>query len=505
MADGSVTIEVTLTKDQLEKGLKGLKTTINDVLPSASKTLSSFADGFDKMGSLATSAGKKITVATAGIVACLGGAVSRFDTLNNYPKVLSNLGFSAEEAQDSIKELSNGIDGLPTSLDDAATGVQRLVAKNSNIKKSTKYFLAMNDAIVAGNAPAEQQASAIEQLTQAYSKGKPDLNEWRTIMTAMPGQLKQVANAMGYVDTDALYEALSKGTISMDDFMDAVVELDKNGAEGIQSFQKQAKNSCDSIGTAITNTANRFKKGFATILTSMNEAAQNTSFGSIAGMINSFSNSIKNFLDKIGEAVKRNETFKTFMEQVSSALTWLDSAINNLSPEQLDKIVTTIVNLAKAGPILLAVGKGFSTLSNVFGGLSSFAGVIEKIGAPLGNVAQKLLSLTGMSSKVIGKILGIGGAFSKVFSIAGIVGIVVAGLGVLQSQFGEQINNLLKIAIEKGPEIINNFIKGITSKLPDLIAKGGELIQNLLNTLISNLPAIISGRNANYSFFGYAE
>ena len=493
MADGSVTIEVTLTKDQLEKGLKGLKSDINNALPSASKTLSTFANGFESIGKLATSAGKKITVATAGIVAGLSSAVSRFDTLNNYPKVLSNLGFSAEEAQDSINELSKGIDGLPTSLDDAASGVQRLVAKNSNIKKSTKYFLAMNDAIVAGNAPAEQQASAIEQLTQAYSKGKPDLMEWRTLMMAMPGQLKQVATAMGYVDTDELYEALNKGKISMDTFMDAIVELDQNGGKGIVSFQEQAKNSCDGIGTAITNTANRFKKGFATILTSMNDAAKNTSFGSLAGMINSFSTSIKNFLDKIGETIKKNKTFQVTINQISNVLTVLDNKIKNLTPEQLDKIVTTIINLAKAGPVLLAVGKGFNILGSSFKGLSSVASVVEKIGGSFGQLSSKLMSLSGMSDKVIGNVLNIGGVFSKVFGIAGIVGLVVAGLGLLESKFGEQINSILSMVAEKGPQIVSNFINGIVSKIPDLIAKGGELLQNFLNALITNLPDIIKG------------
>ena len=604
MAYGSVTIEVTLTKDQLEKGLKSLKSTINNALPSASKTLSTFASGFEKIGGLATSAGKKITVATAGIVAGLGSAISRFDTLNNYPKVLSNLGFNAEEAKESIEELSKGIDGLPTSLDDAASGVQRLVAKNSDIKKSTKYFLAMNDAIVAGNAPAEQQTSAIEQLTQAYSKGKPDLMEWRTLMMAMPGQLKQVATAMGYVDTDELYEALNKGKISMDTFMDAIVELDQNGGKGIVSFQEQAKNSCDSIGTAITNTANRIKKGFATILTSMNEAAKNTSFGSIAGMINSFSTSVKNFLDKLGGALKQNEAFNTFINQISTGLTEMNNVINGLSSEQLDKIVTTIINLAKAGPILLGVGKGFSTLSSVFNGLSGgvkilegipgkvsgLTGIISGLGGKLGGVSKVFTTFfnginSGFSTMISGGVIGkfqtmlsglgsgilnsfstigssIGGLlspitsgfttmlgkvqlitgsglakvqnsfgglidkiapnlssglskitgafgglfgkigssmgsflpiFTKAFNITAIIGLVVAGLGLLQGQFGEQINSFLSMVTQKGPEIITNLINGIVSKIPELIAKGGELLQNLLTAIIANLPAIIQG------------
>lgn len=198
MADGSVTIEVTLTKEQLEKGLKSVKSDLNSLSSiNVSSTLNGIGTAFENLGEKATGVGKIFTITTAGIVAGLSSAISRFDTLNNYPKVLSNLGFSAEEAEKSINTLSEGIDGLPTSLDDAASGVQRLVAKNSDIEKSTKYFLAMNDAIVAGNAPTEQQTSAIEQLTQAYSKGKFDLMEWRTLMMAMPRTTKTSSNCNG--------------------------------------------------------------------------------------------------------------------------------------------------------------------------------------------------------------------------------------------------------------------------------------------------------------------
>lgn len=540
---------------------------------------------FTNTGRLVTSAGKVCTVATTGIVAGLATAVSRFDTLNNYPRVLSNLGFSAEDAQRSINALSEGIDGLPTALDDAASGVQRLVAKNNDIDKSTKYFLAMNDAIVAGNAPTEQQTSAIEQLTQAYSKGKPELEEWKTLMMAMPGQLKQVATAMGYVDTDALYQALSTGKISMDEFMDTIVRLDKEGAEGIVSFQEQARNSCDSIGTAITNVSNRFKKGFATILTSMNEVASNTTFGSIAGMINNFSNAIKNFLDRIGAVAKENESLNTFMNQVANAITKLNDGINGLSPEQLDKIVTAIVNIVKFGPGLLVVGKtietvgiGFSGLSNIGKGVENLfgklPGTISQVASGFGSakgifgdftsgvsdgvkmmsssVTSKMSGITGALSSgfnyissvgtlamskvssvfgntfsrisgniqmgllnkfpgitlglekiknsfggLFGKVLPLLGqflpAFSSAFNITAIVGLVVAGLGLLQSNFGQQINQMATVAIQQGPTIITNLINGIVTKIPDLIVQGSQLIQTLLNVIITNLPTIIQG------------
>ncbi len=613
MSDGSVTIDARLALDEIKKDLKNLKSVINSSLPSASKMLDTLGIGFEKLGKTVTSVGKTFTVVTAGIIAGLSSAVSRFDTLNNYPKVLSNLGFSAEEAEKSIRDLSKGIDGLPTALDDAASGVQRLVAKNNDIEKSTQYFLAMNDAIVAGNAPTEQQKSAIEQLTQSYSKGKPDLMEWRTLMMAMPGQLKQVATAMGYVDTDELYQALNKGTISMDTFMDALVELDKNGADGIMSFQEQAKNSCDSIGTAITNVSNRFKKGFATILGSMNEAAKDTAFGSLAGMINNFSDSIKNFLDKIGEAIKGNETFRSFMHEIANALTKLDTKINSLSIEQLDKIVSSIINMVKIAPILLGVGKGLDVVGNGFKGLSGITTTVETAFAGIGSVGNKISSTTNallnfskntdilksklsstistfsnfsgnilgglytmfpkisgnfqylgdvvktfsskmvtnlktglsktavitslfaqlvkfnisepfrqafphlssgikqisssfegffgktiskfgnFSKKILSSLIGIAPAILKAFSFGAVLGLIVAGLGLIQGQFGEKIDEIANNMITQGPTIITNLVNGIVTALPNLINQGTQLVQTFLNVIIANLPTILHG------------
>lgn len=572
MSDGSVTLDTRLAYDQLKKDLKELKTTISKSLPSASSSLSAMSKGFENVGKAAMTAGKACTAMTAGLIGGLGIAISRFDTLNNYPKVLSNLGFSAEEAEKSIQDLSKGIDGLPTALDDAASGVQRLVAKNNNIEKSTKYFLAMNDAIVAGNAPAEQQASAIEQLTQAYSKGKPDLMEWRTLMMAMPGQLKQIAISMGYVSADSLYEALNKGKVSMDTFMDAVVKLDEEGADGIISFQEQARNSCDSIGTAITNVSNRFKKGFATILGSMNEAAKDTSFGSVAGMINNFSNSIKNFLDKIGGAIKENEAFKTFLNQISNALKKLNDTVNGLSSEQLDRIVTSIINLIKAGPILLGVGKGCEIASGGLKILSGGANLVEKafdgvisIGGKMSGTAKSIAnvaknseylkkqfagfatvgvvrtnmaldtlktkfpvitkSINGLGngvkkitskfpslskkigefsnkvvsgflkmSSVIGKsLLGIAPAILRAFSFGAVIGLVIAGLGLLQTNFGDKISEIANVMINQGPTIINNLINGILTNLPKLMEQGTQLLLTILDVITINLPLLLQG------------
>lgn len=483
-------------------------TEIGNAFTKSGNKITSFSETISGIGSSMESLGRKATAVTGTIVAGLGTAISRFDTLNNYPKVLSNLGFSAEDAKKSVDELSKGIDGLPTSLDDAASGVQRLVAKNSDIDKSTKYFLAMNDAIVAGNAPAEQQASAIEQLTQSYSKGKPDLMEWRTLMTAMPGQLKQVATAMGYIDTDSLYEGLKNGTVTMDDFMDKLVEMDTTGVEGFQSFSDQAHNATDSIGTAITNMSNRVKKGFATILTDMDNVAKNTSFKSLAGMINSLSTTIKNFLDKLGEGLQKNKSFNSFITNIANSLSKLNDVVNNLSDEQIENITNALIALAKTGPALLITGKAVSTIGSAgkslgefqkaIGGISSFMGGMNKsIASGIASIAKLHEQITsgmgGIATSVAQYAPQILGGFSTAFNITAIVGLLVAGMGLLQQQFGDQINQFAQTAMTQGPTIITNFVNGIVSNLQSLIPAGAQMIETLLQALIANLPAIISG------------
>ena len=98
----------------------------------------------------------------------LDGAIKRIDTMNNFPRVMQNLGISVEDATKSVNELSDGLTGLPTTLNDGVSAVQRFTSQNGDVKKSTKIFLALNNAILAGGASTEIQASALEQLSQAY-------------------------------------------------------------------------------------------------------------------------------------------------------------------------------------------------------------------------------------------------------------------------------------------------------------------------------------------------
>ncbi|MGN8959400.1 tape measure protein [Catenibacterium mitsuokai] len=221
------------------------------------------------------------------ILSNVDAAIKRVDTLSNYSRVMSNLGAGSVQANASIQKLSNKLIGLPTTLDDASGAVQRFTSVNSNISRSTDMFLALNNAILAGGASSEIQKSALEQLSQSYAKGKPDMFEWRSAMTAMPAQMKQVAEAMGFVNASALGESLRNGTVSMDQFMDTIMKLNTQGINGYQSFEEQARNATGGIATSIANMRTAIVRGMSDVMNTIGQSNIAGFFTNIAKAINS--------------------------------------------------------------------------------------------------------------------------------------------------------------------------------------------------------------------------
>lgn len=248
-------------------------------------------------------------------------AISRYDTMNNFPRVMQNLGIATEDSQKSIDKMSEALMGLPTTLDQGAMAVQRFTSANGDIDKSTDLFLAVNNAILAGGASSEIQASALEQLSQAYAKGKPDMMEWRTLMTAMPAQLKQVANAMGYVDASALGEDLREGTITMDDFTNTIMQLNKEGVNGFASFETQAKASTGGISTAMKNLKSRVATGVTEMISAVNKGLEENGFGGIAQVLSNLGTTIKDMLTNLAPYITAI---------VGTAIQWLPGIIKFL-------------------------------------------------------------------------------------------------------------------------------------------------------------------------------
>ena len=88
---------------------------------------------------------------------------------------------------------------------------------------------------------------------------------------------------------------------------------------------------------------------------------------------------------------------------------------------------------------------------------------------------------------------------TKVFAIAmrsvgpaAILGLVVAGLGIVNNQFGSQIDQMIATVVTQAPKVISNFVKGITSQMPMLASSGAQLLVHLSVGIAKTLPLVVN-------------
>lgn len=379
---GSLTYETKIDKEGIEKGLKSITKSVKN--------------GGTKIKNIVAAIGITKLVGTAfqTINNSLDSAISRIDIMNNFPKVMNNLGISSEKSTNAIKKLSEGLKGIPTKLDDASLAVQKFTSINNDVEKSTDYFLAINNALLAGGASAEIQTNALEQLSQMYAIGTVDAQAWRSVQTAMPAQLQQVAKSLGYTSSAVggdFYNAMKSGKISMEKFMQQIVKLNKEGTGQYASFAEQAKSATGGLQTSIANAKTAISRGVAEIISSTNGILEKTRFKSIGNIISQIGSISEKVLKKIATNISKIDINKIINE------------IQRLSTIYMPKIKTTInmiINLSK---------ETWNWASKNTSAIKTLVGVMVSLIAINKTYKTVLLAIKGIN--VIKHILGIAGAF----------------------------------------------------------------------------------------------
>lgn len=442
MADGRVVIEIDADSSKFSAAVGKLGDTAKQSLGTAIK--GSF------IGNLLANAFSK---ASGVISSSLDGAISRVDILNQFPRVMEQLGYGADSASAAIGKMSDHIKGLPTKLDSIAGSVQRVVPKFKDVGKATDVMLAFNDALVAGGQSSQVQEAALEQYVQGISKGKFELEEWRSIQTAMPGQLDAVAQSMlgaGKSSND-LYEALKSGKVSVDDFADAFAKLDSEGTNGMASFAEQAKTGSAGIATSMSNAANAVTVQIAKIIDKINEN------GEIAAGFDAIKQAVTEFG---GAAV--------------TAVGWVKD------------------NFGTIAPIVAAVGAAFTALQIVpaimpaVGAVKSLVAVVRSVGAA--SVAIKVLGSA---------VAAVGGPVTIVIAAIAALVAVFATLYATNQDFANAVNGAWAqiqaafTAIQPSLQALGEQFMALGEAIMPALTQIGTLILDLATTLISALAPVI--------------
>lgn len=327
MADGKITIAIDVDGKPIQVTNKQL----DAMEKSGKKASSGIKDIVTGMGLLKVASG-----AINIMKQSLDAAISRFDTMQRFPKVLSSLGFNADQSSDSINRLSEGIDGLPTKLDDVVSTTQRMTAMTGNLNKSTDATLALNNAFLASGASASDAQRGTEQYIQMLSKGEVDLQSWRTLQESMSVGLQQVAQQMGFTGeaaTTELYGALKSGDVTFRDFQENLISL----GTGTGELAALAKVNSEGIATSFSNLRNAVGKGLAKVLENFDKLSKKLTGKSIAQNLDGMKVAVNAAFEMMANSVQLAEpVFRAFIETLK------------FTKQNADVLIPVITGLAAA-------------------------------------------------------------------------------------------------------------------------------------------------------------
>lgn len=578
--------------------VKAVLSAVDSNFTSTMKTANSSLAGIKTASESATSSIMKIAsgigvfkALSAGanmLTSSVSGAVDRYDTLTKYPKVLTNLGYSTQQANKSTVKLKDGIQGLPTALDDVVKTSQRLTVLTGNLDKSTDTTLALNNAFLASSASVSDTSRGMEQYIQMLSKGTVDMQSWRTLQETMGYALSETAKQLGIASgsSNELYSSLQSGQITFDQFNDALIECSTRTG----GFAEMALEASGGIKTSFANIQTAIKSGMEGTISAIDTMLSNSGLPKIQEMLDDVKKGInkvfgsytllddgtKKFNGGLVQAVANFDNLKGLAMQTGSILAGLTVAagsvdyikalggsfdtLNNKIPK-LNKTLSTLQEKSKAlgntlsntlnksSPYLDNLKNKFSKLipdsirssidnfKNLMSGSMSIGkDKVNAVGDSIAQVSFKFQSATGRfssdapkmwkvfnsisneiskSSRLLGNNIGKGlktgtnvgmkamstmmTGLTKVFAIAmksvgpaAILGLVVAGLGIVNNQFGSQIDQMIATVVTQAPKVISNFVKGITSQMPMLASSGAQLLVHLSVGIAKTLPLVVN-------------
>ena len=454
---------------------------------TGSKTGQSIGKGLSvgfaaKVGAVAGITSNVFSKVASVVTSSLGSAVDRADQMNNFPKVMKNLGYSATDAAASIKKISDALDGLPTTSSAMTGMVQQLAPLTSNLDEATDIALAFNNAMLAGGASTMEQENALTQYTQMLSAGKVDMQAWRSIQAAMPGQLNQVAEAMmgaGHNAND-LYEAMKDGKYSFDDFNKAVMDLNQNGFGKYASFAQQAKDATQGIGTAMENVKNRVAKAVQKVIDAV--GVEN-----IAGAINRFSSQF----GKVGDAAAGMVT--DVKKKFSEAGKWITGLYDKLDKTgaitRFKDTISTAFESARS-----RVTEAVDRIAGSFKGLvpdgaivSAIEDVLKYVGTVFSDFADWVADTVEWWSKFIaalkdtGAVQQLAGALGSLFDAIGDVADAFRGAGDMAESAAGRFDSAKGSA-----ELLGAVIKvaaDLVQKMADQLKRVAEWVKKFTDTL----------------------
>lgn len=423
------------------------------------------------------------------------------DAVGIYAKAV---GKSSQEVQDSLSDKTIRTDEflnvVEKAMEEGTNGVQKIAgaAKDAgaswtgtidNMKAATtrgvlSIMQAIDDMLSKNKLPQmremiSQFGKGAETTMNTVANGIKNLKDVGALIPqigALGSALFVVGGSVDYIKALGTgFNGLTGKTKVLGSVMSSLPNKAKSGIDGIV---KGFNNAGGSIGKSLKQIA---EENNTTVNELRSKAAKIAQTYKKQGM--DMSVAMKKAYQDIGYVTtsKSNE--------VGIQLKWLSNKFANLVPSSVkNKVSSTLDSIRSiSSSTSQFIGNSFSKVSK------KIPDKFMKMGSGIGKGLTKStdVGMKAMSTMTTG--------LTKVFAIAmksvgpaAILGLVVAGLGIVNNQFGSQIDQMIATVVTQAPKVISNFVKGITSQIPMLACSGAQLLVHLSVGIAKTLPLVVN-------------
>lgn len=503
----------------MEQQVGGVETLFKD---SANTVIANANKAYKTAGMSANNYMETVTSFSASLLQSLGGDTAKAASYAD--RAIVDMSDNANKMGTNMRDIQNAYQGFAkqnyTMLDNLKLGYG---GTQEEMKRLISDASKMTDIQKELGVTVDASSLSFGNIVNAISVVQKQMGITGTTSKEAATTIEGSVNS-----AKAAWENFEAGVISANDLVDTfwtaaknilnnlgqmIPRLGKTGMDVVESLSgkigeavPQLKGLTDSVGKL----ADKLKSMSTDELMNLGKTAAvlagagpvislfGSQIGNVQSAVSGFSGLTTGVLSELGKLPKgfksATKSAANFRKDFTGSLKGLGSAVTGPFQVLTPKLSATVGKIGKVvssvpGKIGGAVGKIGSVIASkipritsAFSLLGDTAGYLGAWGGQIGSALQG----------VLGTVAGFIPSFVGLMNFGAVAAVVVAGLGLVYSQFGTQIDQILLLAQTKGPEIISNFGAGITAALPGLISLGATLILGLMNAITANLPSLIS-------------
>ena len=457
---------INMCNNEINKINSTVTTAGNSVQRSTAQMSSSFNNTKSSISSFLSAIGGMTIAKGLGnmISSRLSSAFSRIDTMDNYNRTMTAITGSSQMAKVSLNSIRDSVTGTGYNLDTAAIAVQNFVTRGMNIGSATSEVTKWLDAVsFYGKGTDEQLSTVTDALGKMMSKGTVEMEQLNRITDVGIGAVDIYAQATGQ-SASAVQDALSKGTISSQNFITTVSTAFEEGTNGVLKISGAAQNASASYEATVNNMYVAITRGLQDAIIEIDAAVEKVFGKDIKTIISDFGKFAETTIGNLGTVAGNLIILVGPAFQTVNG--WVEKAINNA-----DKIIPLIagvvgvIGLYKGSLVALstiqAVHNGLERIAEARAKRKAEATLIEAAAAETATGAQVGLNMAMLACPTTWIVLGF-------VAFIAIITACVASFNHFKTDTTTGLQNLAGSVFVVGAGI-HNFVATILNGLIDLI------------------------------------